>query len=87
MNNQKLLRSVTMRTGPHAWAGLKSYRGAFTTPALREIVEKAESSDPRRSQKALEDIRLVYEIEESVRDKESADILRARRERSLSVWR
>ena len=50
----------------------------------RKFIE-AESSDPRRCQKALEYIRLLYEIEESVRDRESADILRARRERSLPV--
>jgi hypothetical protein len=50
----------------------------------RKFIE-AESSDPRRCQKALEYIRLLYEIEESVRKGESADILRARRERSLPV--
>jgi len=50
----------------------------------RKFIE-AEGSDPRRCQKALEYIRLLYEIEESVRDRESADILFARRERSLPV--
>ena len=42
-------------------------------------------SDPRRYQKALEYIRLLYEIEEAVRDIESVEILRARRERSLPI--
>ncbi len=50
----------------------------------RKFIE-AESSDPRRCQKALEYIRVLYEIEESIRECESEDILRARRERSLPV--
>ena len=50
----------------------------------RKFIE-AENSEPRRCQKALEYIRVLYEIEESVREGESAEILRARRERSLSV--
>jgi transposase len=50
----------------------------------RKFIE-AEVADPRRCQKALEYIRLLYEIEESVRDMESADILRARRERALAI--
>ena len=45
----------------------------------------AENSEPRRCQKALEYIRVLYEIEESVREGESEEILRARRERSLPV--
>jgi transposase len=48
----------------------------------RKFIE-AESSDPRRCQKALEYIRVLYEIEESVREGDSEDILRARRKRSL----
>jgi transposase len=43
----------------------------------RKFIE-AEVTDPRRCQRALEYIRLLYEIEESVRDRESADILRDR---------
>ena len=50
----------------------------------RKFIE-AEGSEPHRCQKALEYIRLLYEIEESVRDKESSAVLCARRERSLSV--
>jgi transposase len=50
----------------------------------RKFIE-AESSDPRRCQKALEYIRVLYEIEESVREGEPAEILRARRERSLPI--
>jgi transposase len=50
----------------------------------RKFIE-AEVTDPRRCQRALEYIRLLYEIEESVRDRESADILRDRRERSLPI--
>ena len=50
----------------------------------RKFLE-AEGSDARRCQKALEYIRLLYEIEESVRDRESVEVLRARRERSLPV--
>ena len=50
----------------------------------RKFIE-AEVSDARRCQKALEYIRLLYEIEESVRDRESAEVLCARRERSLPV--
>lgn len=50
----------------------------------RKFIE-AESSDPRRCQKALEYIRVLYEIEESVREGDSEDILRARRERALPV--
>jgi transposase len=50
----------------------------------RKFIE-AENSEPRRCQKALEYIRMLYEIEESVRDNESAEILRARRERSLPI--
>jgi transposase len=50
----------------------------------RKFIE-AESSDPRRCQKALEYIRVLYEIEESVREGDSEDILRARRERSLPI--
>ena len=50
----------------------------------RKFIE-AEGSDPRRYQKALEYIRLLYEIEEAVRDIESVEILRARRERSLPI--
>jgi transposase len=50
----------------------------------RKFIE-AESSDPRRCQKALEYIRVLYEIEESIREGASEDILRARRERSLPI--
>jgi len=50
----------------------------------RKFIE-AESSDPRRCQKALEYIRVLYEIEDSVREGDSEDILRARRERSLPI--
>jgi len=50
----------------------------------RKFIE-AEGSDARRCQKALEYIRVLYEIEESARDRESSDILRARRERSLPI--
>ena len=50
----------------------------------RKFIE-ADSLDPRRCQKALEYIRVLYEIEESIRECESEDILRARRERSLPV--
>ena len=50
----------------------------------RKFIE-AENSDPHRCQKALEYIRVLYEIEGAVREGESAEILRARRERSLSV--
>jgi transposase len=50
----------------------------------RKFIE-AENSEPRRCQKALEYIRVLYEIEESVREGESEEILRARRERSLPV--
>ena len=50
----------------------------------RKFIE-AEVSDARRCQKALEYIRLLYEIEESVQDRESAEVLCARRERSLPI--
>jgi transposase len=50
----------------------------------RKFIE-AENLEPRRCQKALEYIRVLYEIEESIRECESEDILRARRERSLPV--
>jgi transposase len=50
----------------------------------RKFIE-AENSDARRCQKALEYIRLLYEIEGAVRDIESVEILRARRERSLPI--
>jgi transposase len=50
----------------------------------RKFIE-AESSDPRRCQKALEYIRVLYEIETSIREGDSEDILRARRERSLPI--
>ena len=50
----------------------------------RKFIE-AEVSDARRCQKALEYIRLLYEIEGAVRDRESAEVLCARRERSLPV--
>jgi transposase len=50
----------------------------------RKFIE-AEVADPRRCQKALEYIRVLYEIEESVRKGDSEDILRARRERSLPI--
>jgi len=50
----------------------------------RKFIE-AEGSDARRCQKALEYIRLLYEIEGAVRDIESVEILRARRERSLPI--
>lgn len=48
----------------------------------RKFIE-AEDLEPRRSQKALEYIRILYEIEDSAREGESEDILRARREQSL----
>lgn len=50
----------------------------------RKFIE-AENLEPRRCQQALEYIRVLYEIEESVREGQSEDILRARRERSLPV--
>jgi transposase len=50
----------------------------------RKFIE-AENSDARRCQKALEYIRVLYEIEESIREGDSEDILRARRERSLPI--
>jgi transposase len=50
----------------------------------RKFIE-AENLEPRRCQKALEYIRVLYEIEESIRECESEDILRAPRERSLPV--
>ncbi len=46
---------------------------------------EAEVTDPRRCQKAPEYIRLLYEIEESVRDRESVEVLHTRRERSIPV--
>ena len=50
----------------------------------RKFIE-AENLEPRRCQKALEYIRVLYEIEDSIRECESEDILRARRERSLPI--
>ncbi len=50
----------------------------------RKFIE-AEVSDARRCQQALEYIRLLYEIEESVRDRESVEVFRTRRERSIPV--
>jgi transposase len=50
----------------------------------RKFIE-AEASDARRCQKALEYIRVLYEIEASVRESDSEGIVRARRERSLPV--
>ena len=50
----------------------------------RKFIE-AEGSDPGRSQRALEFIRILYEIEESIRGREPDKILQMRRERSLAV--
>ena len=50
----------------------------------RKFIE-AEASDASRCQKALEYIRVLSEIEASVRESDSEDIVRARRERSLPV--
>jgi transposase len=50
----------------------------------RKFIE-AEESESSRSKKALEYIRLLYEIEESIRDHESDKILCVRRERSLPI--
>jgi hypothetical protein len=50
----------------------------------RKFIE-AEDSEPSHSKKALEHIRLLYEIEESIRDHESGEILHVRRDRALPV--
>jgi len=50
----------------------------------RKFIE-AEDSDPVRSQKALRFIRVLYEIEETIRDREPDKILQIRREQSLLV--
>ena len=50
----------------------------------RKFIE-AEDSDPVRSQKALRFIRVLYEIEETIRDREPDKILQIRRDRSLPV--
>ena len=50
----------------------------------RKFIE-AEGSDPGRSQRALEFIRILYEIEGSIRAREPDKILQMRRERSLVV--